>query len=135
MRTGPPRPGKLELRTGPLRPPWLPAGDVQRLWAVLGVRRTNGKTQKKEVFWYLTESPQLCNTCYMPKRKRKPMTMTRRLRVAVNASPLSFQALERETGLLRQTLMKFARGESSLRLDMADKLAEYFGLELTKRKD
>ena len=63
------------------------------------------------------------------------MTMTRRLRVAVNASPLSFQALERETGLLRQTLMKFARGESSLRLDMADKLAEYFGLELTERKD
>lgn len=61
--------------------------------------------------------------------------MTERLRDAVNASPLSFQALERETGLLRQTLMKFARGESSLRLDMADKLAEYFGLELTGRKD
>ncbi len=61
--------------------------------------------------------------------------MTKRLRDAVNASPLSFRALEHETGVFRQTLMKFARGESSLRLDKADKLAEYFGLELTTRKD
>jgi transcriptional regulator with XRE-family HTH domain len=59
--------------------------------------------------------------------------MTDRLRKAVNDCPLPFQALERETGVLRQTLMKFARGETSLRLDMADKLAAYFGLELTER--
>ncbi|MDZ4658706.1 MAG: helix-turn-helix transcriptional regulator [Bythopirellula sp.] len=58
--------------------------------------------------------------------------MTNRLRKAVNDCPLPFQALERETGVLRQTLMKFARGDSSLRLDMADKLAAYFGLELTE---
>jgi len=61
--------------------------------------------------------------------------MTTRLRDAVNDSPLSFAALERETGLLRQTLMKFSRGETSLRLDKADLLAAYFGLELTQRKD
>ncbi len=71
----------------------------------------------------------------MARGKRKPVTMTERLQDAVNASPLSFRALEHETGVLRQTLMKFARGESSLRLDKADKLAEHFGLELTKRKD
>ncbi len=59
--------------------------------------------------------------------------MTERLRKAVNDCPLPFQALERETGVLRQTLMKFARGETSIRLDMADKLAAYFGLELTER--
>lgn len=57
-----------------------------------------------------------------------------RLREEINSSPLSFQALERETGVLRQTLMPFARGEASMRLDMADKLAEYFELELTARK-
>ena len=60
--------------------------------------------------------------------------MTERLRKAVNNSPLPFQALERETGVLRQTLMKFARGETSLRLDKADKLAEYFCLELVQRR-
>jgi hypothetical protein len=32
-------------------------------------------------------------------------------------------------------LLRFVRGDQSLRLDMADKLAEYFGLELTKRDD
>ena len=70
----------------------------------------------------------------MPKRKRKLITMSDRLRDAINDSPLSFAALERETGLLRQTLMLFSRGETSLRLDKADQLAIYFGLELTDRK-
>ena len=31
-------------------------------------------------------------------------------------------------------VMKFAAGEQSLRLDLADKLADYFGLEVVKRK-
>jgi len=70
----------------------------------------------------------------MSKRKQEPMTMTERLRNAVNDCPLPFQALERETGVTRQSLMRFARSESSLRLDIADKLADYFGLELTERK-
>lgn len=61
--------------------------------------------------------------------------MTKRLRKAINDSPLSFKALENETGVLRQTLMHFARSESSLRLDKADKLAEYFGLELAEREE
>ena len=46
----------------------------------------------------------------------------------------SFKGLERETGLKRQSLMKFARGEQSLRLDLADKLAEFLGLELQPMK-
>ena len=52
------------------------------------------------------------------------------LRVAINASELSFLALERETGVLRQSLMPFARGEAGINIDAADKLATYFGLEL-----
>jgi transcriptional regulator with XRE-family HTH domain len=56
------------------------------------------------------------------------------LRRALAESGLSFKKLEQETGVLRQSLMKFARGEQSLRLDMAEKLADYFGLELVKRK-
>jgi len=70
----------------------------------------------------------------MPKKRRKQTTMTTCLRDAINDSPLSFKRLERETGVLRQTLMRFARCEGSIRLDMADKLADYFGLELTARK-
>jgi hypothetical protein len=42
----------------------------------------------------------------------------------------SFRAIERDSGVLRQSLMKFVRGETSLRLDIADTLAEYYGLEL-----
>ena len=100
----------------------------------MGTTAQRQNTKQRSVL-VLDSIPEICKNYYMARGRRKPVTMTERLRVAVNASPLSFQALERETGLLRQTLMKFARGESSLRLDMADKLAEYFGLELTKRKD
>ena len=52
------------------------------------------------------------------------------LRAAINASELSFLALERETGVIRQSLMPFARGEAGINIDAADKLAVYFGLEL-----
>lgn len=61
-------------------------------------------------------------------------TMTEALRIAIANSDLSFNALERETGVKRQSIMKFVNGEQSLRLDVADKLAEYFGLEVVKRK-
>jgi transcriptional regulator with XRE-family HTH domain len=56
------------------------------------------------------------------------------LRQAIAECGQSFKKLEQETGVLRQSLMKFALGEQSLRLDMAEKLADYFGLELVQRK-
>ena len=66
--------------------------------------------------------------------------MTEALRTALNdaiESGETFRSIERETGIVRQSLMPFARGEQTLRLDKADLLAEYFELELkptTKRK-
>lgn len=75
-----------------------------------------------------------CNTCYMTIRRKKSRTMTETLRQAIADSGLAFIEIERQSGVLRQTLMKFARNEQSLRLDMADKLAEFFALELTERK-
>ena len=57
-------------------------------------------------------------------------TIAETLRDAINASELSFLALERETGVIRQSLMPFARGQASLSLDAACKLAKYFELEL-----
>lgn len=68
---------------------------------------------------------------------RPQTTITETLRDAINASELSFRAIETQTGVIRQSLMKFSRGEQSLRLDQADKLAAFFGLELcpvAKRK-
>ena len=59
--------------------------------------------------------------------------MTDELRRAIGECGESFKALEERTGVKRQSLMKFARGEQSLRLDMADKLATYFGITVIRR--
>ena len=58
--------------------------------------------------------------------------MTELLREALTGCE-SFQAVERATGVKRQSLMKFARGEQSLRLDMADRLAHHFGIECRRK--
>lgn len=70
------------------------------------------------------------------KEKRKTYgTMTEALLDAIANSELSFKALERETGLTRQSLMRFAYGQSSLRLDLADELVEFFGFEIVQSRD
>lgn len=74
------------------------------------------------------------NNSDMSRKTASSTTITDRLRVAIAESGLSFKELQRRTGVVRQSLMKFARGEQSLRLDHADKLAEFFGLELMERK-
>ncbi len=56
--------------------------------------------------------------------------MTSLLRQAIRQSGESFMALEQATGITRQSLMRFAHGQQSLRLDMADRLVDYFGVEL-----
>ena len=52
------------------------------------------------------------------------------LRQAINDGGIPFLTLEQKTGVLRQSLMKFARGERTIHLDSADALAKFFGLEL-----
>jgi transcriptional regulator with XRE-family HTH domain len=52
------------------------------------------------------------------------------LRRTIEASGLAYKTLERETGVTRASIMRFVRGSQSLRLDKADRLAGYFGLEL-----
>ena len=61
--------------------------------------------------------------------------LQRTISEAVEAGRTTYLALERETGVTRASIMRFVRGSQSLRLDMADRLAAYFGLELrAKRK-
>lgn len=65
----------------------------------------------------------------MNKRKTES-PLTDPLRQAVVESGLPLLRLAKESGVARGSLIRFACGESSLRLDCADKLAVYFGLEL-----
>ena len=54
---------------------------------------------------------------------------------AIETERTTYKALERETGVTRASIMRFATGRRSLHLDLADKLAAHFGLELqAKRK-
>ena len=42
--------------------------------------------------------------------------------------PEPLRKIARATGMPHTSLMRFKAGETSLRLDLADKLAEYFGI-------
>ena len=46
----------------------------------------------------------------------------------------SLRAVERATGVKRQSMMKFLRKEQSMRLDLADKLAGHLGIECRRIK-
>jgi plasmid maintenance system antidote protein VapI len=55
------------------------------------------------------------------------------LRRTIIESAVSYLELQRSTRVSRASIMRFVRGERTFRLDMADRLAAYFGLELTER--
>jgi plasmid maintenance system antidote protein VapI len=63
------------------------------------------------------------------------MTMTDLLRQALSEVD-SLRAVDRATGVKHQSMLKFLHREQSLRLDLADRLAEHFGIECrrTRRK-
>ena len=56
------------------------------------------------------------------------------LRRTIAESRISYNALQRETGVTRASIMRFVRGDQSIRFDMADRLAAFFALELTERE-
>jgi plasmid maintenance system antidote protein VapI len=62
----------------------------------------------------------------------KAKTISDVLRRAILDSGLSLLRIAKDTGVQRASLSRFVRGKNSLRLDVADKLAVYFGLELAK---
>ena len=62
-------------------------------------------------------------------RGRRVDSMSALLRAALKAQP-SLNAVEKATGVKRQSLSLFMQGEqASLRLPAIEKLAEYFGIE------
>ena len=52
------------------------------------------------------------------------------LRAEIIDSGMSHSRLARESGVERLSIARFVKGERSMRLDMADKLAAYFRLAL-----
>jgi transcriptional regulator with XRE-family HTH domain len=60
--------------------------------------------------------------------------MSELLRAALSEGGESLNAIERATGIKRQSLATFLRGESTLRLDKADQLAAHFGIECRRTK-
>jgi hypothetical protein len=65
-------------------------------------------------------------------RKPQKAPISDLLRKTIQSSGIPLLVIERETGVKRQSIMRFLRGERSLRLDIADLLAEYFELKLVK---
>lgn len=57
------------------------------------------------------------------------------LRRTIVESGTPLLQIEQATGVHRASISRFVRGLNSLRLDMADRLAEYFGLELRTAKN
>lgn len=60
-------------------------------------------------------------------------TISETIRQAIIDSGEPHLAIQKATGVKRQSIAKFIRGDQSLRLDMADRLAAHFGIEVTRR--
>jgi transcriptional regulator with XRE-family HTH domain len=68
--------------------------------------------------------------------KSKPQsTLTDVLRAAIERSGLTRYRIAKETGIPEGNLGRFLRGEMSIRLDKADRIAAYLGLRLTPDPD
>ena len=70
----------------------------------------------------------------MPRSKRQTYTtLTEALRAAL-ADEESLRAVERQTGVQMASLVRFTKGQRSLRLDKADILCRFFGMEIRRRR-
>lgn len=68
----------------------------------------------------------------MYKNKPKP-TITAVLKAAIKESGLTRYRIAKDTGITEATLCRFVQGETSLRLDKADVLADYLGLGVVRK--
>ena len=70
----------------------------------------------------------------MSKSKSQP-TLTKVLKATIEQSGLTRYRIGSDTGITEASLCRFMQGETSLRLDKADVLAAYLGLQLTPDPD
>lgn len=71
----------------------------------------------------------VCDKYRMKQRK----TISEMLRRAIRESGIPLKRIETETGVQRMSIDRFLNGKS-LRLDKADILCEYFGIEISRKK-
>ena len=60
------------------------------------------------------------------------MTLQDQFRQAIEDSGLSLYRIAKDSGIAYQVLHRFARGERDLTLATATRLADYFGMRLTR---
>jgi plasmid maintenance system antidote protein VapI len=76
----------------------------------------------------------VCDNLHTMSQGDPPAPISELLRRTIAESGIPLKTLERETGVARASIMRFVRGSQSLRLNMADRLAAYFGLELQAKE-
>ena len=69
----------------------------------------------------------------MNARQRKS-PVTDLLRSTITKGGIPYNQLEGATGVKRASIIRFLCGDQSMRLDLAERLMVYFGLEVRKRK-
>jgi hypothetical protein len=62
------------------------------------------------------------------------MSMTNQLIDAIKGSGLTLYRISKDAGINYAIVQRFATRERGLKLETADKLADYFGMRLTKPK-
>ena len=62
------------------------------------------------------------------------MALQDQLREAIEDSGLTLYRIAKGSGIAYQVLHRFARGERDLTLETASRLAEYFGMRMTRPK-
>ena len=62
------------------------------------------------------------------------MALQDQLREAIGDSGLTLYRIAKDSGIAYPVLFRFARGERDLTLETATKLADYFGMRLTRPK-
>ncbi len=70
----------------------------------------------------------------MSKRKKRRPTIANQLRKAIRNSPLNINAIAIESGVPQPVLYRFVNGERNITLRTAQKLVQYFDMELRKRE-
>ncbi len=88
--------------------------------------KPRGRRSEEKQQGCLTPTTMCDNYHTMSKGKQ---TMTEALKKAIAERGLPMLRLEKLTGVKRASIMRFMQGRQSLRLDKADKLAGYFGIE------
>ena len=76
----------------------------------------------------LDKTEDIRDTYHAMRRKRKTIAET--IKQAIADSGLTYTELQRATGVKRASILRFMRGDQTLRLDIADRLAEHLGIEV-----